>query len=163
MDSTNQFHDEHIEDFAPAKKLPDMLNVLTILTFIGCVLGLISAVYGFFATCSQVEKLNEMDISGGNAMAEFMTAAAESAQKQCEQRVPLLVINIIGIVLCLAGALQMRKLKKIGFFVYSAGELLAPIAITLIIGGTFGFMSVVGLLIPVLFVILYATQLKHLK
>ena len=44
MTDFNQFHDS-VVDIQQPKKLPDMLNVLTILTFIGCAIGIISAIY----------------------------------------------------------------------------------------------------------------------
>ncbi len=162
MDTVQQFHDDKVDDFSP-KGLPGMLNVLTILTFIGCTVFFFSSFYSFFTTCKQVETLQQLANSDDNPVAGFIATAAESAQRQCEQRVPLLAINLIGIGLCLAGALQMRKLKKSGFYIYSIGEIIAPIASAIIIGGSFGIMTALGFLFPALFVILYATQLKHLN
>jgi hypothetical protein len=60
----------------------------------------------------------------------------------------------------------MRRLKKLGFYVYCIGEIVLPLLTMAIFTGTsvfsgLGFMF--GILFYVLFVILYATQLKYMK
>jgi type II secretory pathway component PulF len=79
--------------------------------------------------------------------------------------VPLIAISVVGIALCFVGALWMRKRKKDGFWIYTGGELL-PVIGSFIVMGTAQFTGVVSVLlavgIPVLFVILYANQRKHL-
>jgi hypothetical protein len=61
----------------------------------------------------------------------------------------------------------MRKLKKEGFYIYTVGELIPVIAGALLLGFSTQFNGVmsyiIGLGIPVLFIILYANNLKHLK
>ena len=72
---------------------------------------------------------------------------------------------MVGIILCFIGALWMRKFKKDGYWMYVAGEL-TPIIGSLLLLGTAQFTGVVSVLlgvgIPVLFVILYTTQRKYL-
>ena len=81
-------------------------------------------------------------------------------------RVPILLIALIGYFLCFYGALQMRKLKKMGFSLYVLGDIV-PFATYIFIGtdtltGSLAAF-VVGVGILVVFIILYATQLKALK
>lgn len=163
MTDFNQFHDSFNPQQAPAKKMPDMLNVLTILTFIGCVLALLGSVYNYFMVCKSVEMMNNMGNMSDNPMGGMMSAAMESVQKQCEMKLPLLLVGLVSTALCLIGALQMRKLKKTGFFIYTLGEVVAPIAQIILIGGSFGGLVILGMIVPVVFIILYATQLKHLS
>lgn len=148
------------------KSLPAMLNVLTILTFIGCGLGLLSSGWSFISSTSdQMEKLQEqrekMSEQTGFAK-KFFDDSFDMAQVGFDHKNLLLAVGLIGLVLCLVGAIQMRKLKRSGFFMYTIGEL-APV---FVLGGLLTSITNINFLFSVffsfLFVILYATQLKHL-
>lgn len=149
-------------------KLPSGLNVLTILTFIGCsVFGLLTLlmpmIYKFV--------LNMMDkaASSGKEFSAKELADMEKSKAAIElatqNMVPIMIIGMIGIILCFIGALWMRKLKKDGYWMYVAGEL-APIIGSVLIMGTAQFTSIwsviFGVGVPLLFVILYTTQRKYL-
>lgn len=148
------------------KTLPGMLNVLTILTFIGCGLGFISAGWSFFSSTSdQIEKMQEQREQMGDQggfLKKFFDDSFDMAQVGFEHKNLLLAINLVCLVLCLVGAIQMRKLKKPGFFLYTIGEL-APV---FVLGGLLTSVSNINFLFSAffafLFVVLYATQLKHL-
>lgn len=149
-------------------KLPSGINILTILTFIGCGIGLLFVLFTpvlnkFFlgmmekAKSSGAELTTKQltDIEKGQAVIELTQA----------NMIPLMVIGLLGIALCLVGALWMRKLKKDGFWIYVGGELL-PVIGSFIILGTAQFTGVTSILmgigLPLLFVILYAMQRKYL-
>jgi hypothetical protein len=149
-------------------KLPSGINILTILTFIGCGIGLLFVLLTpvlnkFFlgmmekAKSSGAELTTKQltDIEKGQAVIELTQA----------NMLPLMVIGLLGITLCLIGALWMRKLKKDGFWIYVGGELL-PVIGSFIILGTAQFTGVTSILmgigLPLLFVILYAMQRKYL-
>lgn len=151
------------------KELPGMLNVLTILTLIGCGLGFISSCYSYFTNNdpdAQIQKLNEAKEKVGDSGfgAKMIDSSIDMVQKSYENRYLLLISGLIFTILCLIGALQMRKRKKTGYYYYLVGEL-APIVL---MAGLFGasFFGAIALLfaalISVIFVILYSTQLKHL-
>jgi hypothetical protein len=148
------------------KSLPTMLNVLTILTFIGCGLGFLSSGYSFISSNSgQIEKMQEQREQMGEQtgfMKTFFDDSFDMAQVAFEHKTLLLVVGLGGIVLCLIGAIQMRKLKRSGFFMYIIGEL-APV---FVIGGLLTSITNINFLFSAffafLFVVLYATQLKHL-
>jgi hypothetical protein len=161
MTDVNQFHDSFSDAPPPAKKLPDMLNVLTILTFIGCAIGLLGSIYNYFTVCQSLEKMSQL--GEDNPMAGMMSSMADFMQKQCDMKLPVLIIGLVSTVLCFIGAMQMRKLKRTGFFIYLVGEVAGPVAMLLMVGGGGGIMATIGFIIPVVFIILYATQLKHLK
>lgn len=164
MTDFNQFHDSfNPESQTPTKKLPDMLNILTILTFVGCGLGLLSSVYNYFAVCKSVEMMAKLSEDGDNPMASMMSSMSEAVIKQCELKLPILIIMLVSLALCFFGALQMRKLKRMGFFLYLLGQIAAPVALMLMGAAGGGIFVVIGYAFPVIFLILYATQLKHLK
>lgn len=151
------------------KKLPDMLNVLTILTFVGCGIGLIFSLYGFSNAQKSYDDIVKLQGNIENApdIVKKMTGPhmVELAQKSLENRVPILLLALVGYGLCLYGAIQMRKLKKEGFTVYALGEVLPIIGgfIFAGLGMAGGFTLFMSLAFTALFLILYGTQLKHLS
>lgn len=154
------------------KTLPSGLNVLTILSFIGCALQLLGALWGYYSaktTYEQKDKVLEQ-MSSGNMpgwMKSMMGDASrfeETVTKSYENRLPILIISLVAVALCFYGLLQMRKLKKQGYMFYVIGELLPFVSIILFIGayalasgGTIFFAC-----IALLFIILYTTYRKYL-
>jgi hypothetical protein len=156
----------------PRKKIeiPGTLNVLTILTFIGSGLGLISNIWSFIMAKNSYDKMLEMEASGDvEKMPGFMKKfvgpeALEMTRIAYENKLPILIVSLIGIGLCVYGAIEMRKLKKQGFYVYLMGQILPMIGAVIFMGAAvFSGLGAFGLIFPVLFIILYATQLKYLK
>ena len=154
-------------DFTTAK-LPSSLNVLTILTFIGCALGLI-----FTLGTSAINKwlLGFMDkaTNSGQEISSKDLAEIEKGRHAIElvqaNLVPIMIVGVISVILCFTGALWMRKLKKDGFWIYLVGEVLPVISGFILIGTAqyTGVMSYVfGIGLPALFIILYAMQRKYL-
>jgi len=60
----------------------------------------------------------------------------------------------------LFGALQMWKLKKMGFFIYTGANLVMAILPIVWLGLAFGAM---GFGVPVVFIVLYGLNLKHMS
>lgn len=161
----NSYQTNDVLDQHRPKELPGMLNTLTILTFIGCGLGYIGSVLGYVFTNNASDKVDKM-VQAGTSQAQIDTFL-----KTAENRNLLLISGLIFTTLCLIGALQMRKWKKSGYYLYVIGEI-APLVLsfgllgTLSGGGSGPFAAigmVIGLAIPIVFVILYSTQLKHLS
>jgi hypothetical protein len=168
MESPNQTND--VFNQQRPKTLPGMLNVLTILTFIGCGLGYINTCWGFITSLNpekQIERIREaQEKMGDNGFFSNMMRGSENMiQKSYDYRYIILATGLLAVTLCLIGALQMRKLKKSGYYMYIVGEL-APIVV---MAGLFGssFVGAISLLfkaiVAVTFVILYSTQLKYLS
>jgi hypothetical protein len=153
------------------KQLPGMLNVLTILTFIGCGFAYLAALYGFFAGSDpdkQIAEIREQQEKMGDSdgfASKMMEGSVEMIQKSYDHRYILLISGLLFTTLCLIGAMHMRKLKKTGYYYYLIGEL-APIVLS---AGLFGasFLSGMTILfsavVAIVFVILYSTQLKYLQ
>ena len=154
------------EDGKP--KLPSSLNVLTILTFIGCGISLLLMLLMPVINKFFLEMMNKARSSGQELSAkqlEDMEKGKAIMELSQANIVPLMIIGFIGILLCVVGAIWMRKRKKDGFWIYTGGELLPVIGNFIILGTAqfTGAMSIVfGVGIPVLFVILYAMQRKYL-
>ncbi|MEP6749392.1 MAG: hypothetical protein ABJB86_16775 [Bacteroidota bacterium] len=161
-------------DFLPSAgekpKLPTGINVLTILTFIGCGLAIIGSLYNFANAKAGLDKMEAAINSPGYdqmpAIAKkFMNPEAlEVARKTYENRVPINIINLIAIGLCLYGAVQMRQLKKQGYMMYIIGEILpfVPSVIFIGIGALTGFGGIIAIAFTLLFVLLYTGQRKYL-
>jgi len=170
MTDLNQIQDTLNIENKDMKMLPSGLNTLTILTYIGCGLGLLGSVYQFFSAKSGLDKMeqaiNSGDVEKMPAFAKsfFSEHALEMAHKQYDNRYAMMIITLISLALCFYGAMQMRKLSKQGFQFYALGEILPIIGTAIFIGmGAFSGMGLLGIGIPVLFLVLYAMQLKHLK
>ena len=156
-------YDENIKS-----KLPTGLNVLTILTFIGCsVFGLLTlalpAIYKFFL--AMMEKATSSGKDFSTKELEEMEKAKAAIELAQQNMIPLMIIGLAGIILCFVGALWMRKYKKDGYWMYVAGEI-APVIGSFLLLGTAQFTGVfsviIGVVLPVLFVVLYTLQRKHL-
>ena len=129
-------------------KLPSGLNVLTILTFIGCsIFGLLT----LFSPMLNKFLLGIMDKAGSSGQ-ELTAKQIEEMQKgraalelANQNMIPLMAIGLVGIALCFIGALWMRKFKKDGYWMYVAGELAPVLGSFLIMGAAqfSGVMSVV--------------------
>ncbi|ULQ58209.1 hypothetical protein KJS94_08370 [Flavihumibacter rivuli] len=160
MSTPNPFAEEK-------EQLPSTLNVLTILTLIWSGIELILSVWGFASGKKNLEQLEELEASGKlDDMPEFMKRfsgpeAMENARLAFENRIPILVIALVAVGLCIFGALEMRKRKKNGYYFWLIGELLPFVSGFLFLkpSSLLGF----GLVFPFLFIILYTTQLKHLR
>jgi hypothetical protein len=148
-------------------KLPTGLNVLTILTFIGCAYELYSNVSNYIKgrkAIEEMEKAQEQLATApswvkkmmGPDMMEFIT-------KSFENRIPLLIVGLIGTALCIFGALEMRKQKMQGYYMWLLGEVLPWVGVILFTGTIlFKTFIVWFLILPIVFIILYTLQRKHL-
>jgi hypothetical protein len=163
----NQHFNESIKP-----KLPSGLNVLTILTFIGCALQLLGSLWGFFNAKKNYEGLDKLteQMSSENmpGWVKSMMGDPENMIKTItrsyENRIPIVLLSLAATALCFYGALQMRKLKKQGFPLYTIGELLPFLTQFLFIGAfaLTGFAMYFGTAIALLFILLYFFQRKHL-
>jgi len=159
---------ENLDWKGEKKKLPETLNVVSIISLVGCGLGAIFSILGFVGAQSNYDKL--LEIQGNENASDFVKKfagpnAVEMARKSLENRLPILLLSLVACAICLYGVLQMRALKKVGFSIYLIGELL-PIPVTFIFLGMAalsGFTLGALLIIPIVFISLYASQVKHLK
>jgi hypothetical protein len=153
------------------KKIPGSLNTLTILTFIGSGILLFLTILNIFTAEKGLEQLEKMQ---GSEQLEKMPKffqnfyspeALEIARKSYENRIPLIILSLVGLGLCVGGAIQMRALKKEGYYFWILGNILPLVGTAIFIGmaALTGGPSIFMLCITLLFFILYTRQLKHLR
>lgn len=153
-------------------KLSSTLNVLTILTFIGCAIQLVGALWQFSVAQKNYDErdtvISKMNSPEMPAFARSMMGSPKDYEmmvtKSMENKIPLLIIGLLSAGLCFFGALQMRKLNKQGYLLYVIGELLPFISMIFFIG-TFAMKGTgfyVGVAITLLFILLYTSQRKKL-
>ncbi len=151
------------------ERLPEVLNVLTILTYIGCVLGLIFTLWGYLDAKTyydnEVERQAAISLSPAWAKKLVGDETVEIARRTYENRLYIFLFGLAGIFLCFWGAQLMRKLQKRGFTIWLIGELF-PTASILIFVGAIAYerlASLLSLLFPIAFIIVYSRQRKYLK
>ncbi|RYF88467.1 MAG: hypothetical protein EOO03_08355, partial [Chitinophagaceae bacterium] len=118
---TNDHHQQDALNASDFNKpaLPTGLNVLTILTFIGSGIQLLGVLFGFLnARKSYEEKdkaLAQMNSAEVPGFFKSMMPNPENFEamvtKSFENRFPILILGLVATVLCIYGAMQMRKLK----------------------------------------------------
>jgi hypothetical protein len=145
---------------------------LTILTFIGCALQLLSSIWSYITAEETYRNKDKMieQMNSGEMPDAVKNMMGDPAQFDAlitagyENRLPILLLGIVSLVLCFWGALQMRKLKKQGYLIYVIGELMPFLTMALFLGTAsfsgLGFYITAG--IAILFILLYTSQRKHL-
>ena len=96
---------------------------------------------------------------------EDMDKGRQAIELAQANMIPSIIVGVLGAVLCIVAAVMMRKLKKDGYWIYIAGELL-PLITAFILMGTRQFTGITSIIfavgIPVLFIVLYTLQKKNL-
>lgn len=154
------------------EKLPSGLNVLTILTFIGCAIGFIGSIWGIYSAKTNFDNkeqvLKQMNDPNMPGFAKKMMGSPEQyldlITKSYENRWPIFILSLIAVSLCLYGAVQMRQRKKQGFLIYAIGEVMPLFVTGMFLGmstltGAGGIFSVA---LVVVFLTLYYVNRKHL-
>jgi len=148
------------------------LKTLTILTFIGSGIGALGSIWQFINADKGVEALEKVvnDPDTFNKLPDFAKKfyspeAIEAARVAASNKFPLFLVAIIGIALCVFGAIQMRKLKQQGYYLWLIGEIFPVIGSFIFLGKASmagGVMVYVIYGILLLFIILYTLQRKYL-
>ena len=164
------------EELLFVPKRPPFLQVLCILSFVGCGIMILAGLFGLKNLFhSQEEILNDQNLQMMKQMSEdSYNAVAESLQYKNINA----ICGLLFPLLSLMGVLLMWNLKKTGFYIYVVAELL-PYILSIALGGVKsieamgGMMPhlesliyvIVGIMIAfdIAFVIMYAVNLKHMK
>jgi len=128
------------EETTQAGNRPGFLTALCILTFIGSGLGALFMLLATVGMGTLLASIPGMDALMGGGTAYFAVGTIIAAAS-------------------LFGAIQMWKLKKMGFFIY-AGANVVGIILPLVFGLSF---SAMGAFFPVLFIVLYYLNVKHMN
>jgi VIT1/CCC1 family predicted Fe2+/Mn2+ transporter len=156
------------------------LTVLCILTFVGSGFGLLSSVPALTGAAKATEfsksqtntKTREAQrqelIKKNDKGSKFALKMMDSAEQYIDKNklIAKASIDILSFLVCLAGAFLMWRLKTLGYYVYTGGIVIWIVS-SIAVYGTGSFIAViesgVKFFIGLLFVILYAFNLKDLK
>jgi hypothetical protein len=155
------------------KKRPTFITVLCILSFVGCAIGLFSGIKNYMDAKTLLSSANltkeANSIAGATGADAKTTEAAVNATVQLLGIDPVKISNgylIIGIlnVIIFVGALMMWMLRKMGFYIYTVGQLAGLGVMFGYIGGLAGgVMGIVTAIFAIAFIVMYAVNLKHMK
>ncbi len=152
-------------------KLPSGLNVLTILTFVGSGFIILRSIWDYIKSSDNVIELEKLQASPDYAKIpewgkRFVGPEMLNLLHETDiNKLPILIINILGCLLCIYGAIEMRKQKINGFYVYIIGQSLPFLGLFMFIGGLFfvlGWLAYFTIGLPLFFTLLYLTQAKFL-
>ena len=135
---------------AEAAKRPVFLSVLCILSFIAAGLGIL----GYITLITVMGAVTAGASALQNAGANFTQTAGPSVGMTWAYIIVGFVTTLIG----LFGVIKMWKLQKIGFFLYVGATV-----VSVIMGFIFSGFGVMGVIFPIVFIVLYGLNLKHLK
>lgn len=166
--------------FAGENKRPSGLNTLAILSFIMC---------GIWILVNLFSLISGLTTSPEESLAKLERVDPQMAEKMKDLYTPEMMNNNLigaagGLILTfvsLYGVMMMYKLKKTGFYIYTAGELLTYV-LSFAVGGTkamtasfsaFGMgdsitstiyiITGIMILLDLLFIFLYSRHLKSMS
>lgn len=135
---------------AGAGKRPVFLTVLCILSFIAAGFGIITFVGLITAMGAATAVVGSME--GLEGVSEAAAAGPSAAMTWA-----YLAVGLITIVVSLIGVIKMWKLKKQGFMLYVGANV-----VSMIMGSIYSF-SIGALIIPIVFIVLYYLNVKHMS
>lgn len=136
-----------------AAKRPVFLTVLCILSFVAAglaILGYITVITVMGAVTAGASALEGMAEGSGATMTYTGPSAALTWA--------YIIVGFVTVLASLYGVIQMWKLKKIGYFIYVGASV-----ISIVMGIIYSGFGVMAVIFPILFIVLYGLNLKHLK
>ncbi|MES2284224.1 MAG: hypothetical protein V4547_00965 [Bacteroidota bacterium] len=156
------------EAVLPAKR-PKFLTVLCILSFVGIGISLVSGIISYFSYSALANAgglLNSIGagVKDGEKIGESMNALASAMGMDYGKWALVALIQAILNIPILVGVLMMWKQKKVGFYIYTPFEIIQPIMpIIFGLGLVGGLSAILSLIFAIVFVVLYALNLKHMS
>jgi len=137
-------------------KRPVFLTVLCILSFIAAGLAIIGyiTVIGLMGAATAVLSTAE---GASSEMGEAMSSVVSSGPS-AGMTWAYLIVGFITVIVSLFGVIKMWKLQKIGFMLYVGATV-----VSMIMGIIYSGFGIMGVIFPILFIVLYGLNLKHLK
>lgn len=141
---------------------PHRTPILWILGIITMVDSLFSAIAYLCWAIAPNSMLKSMDI-----IKEMNLFSAEQADQILSLYTSIsswqyLLLTVVEIMLFTGAFLMLVKLNKVGFHVYTIGKILEFCVLNFAIGGL-AAMNVNGIIMSVLWVLMYATQLRYIQ
>jgi hypothetical protein len=161
---------------APATR-PTLLTIICILSFLFGIWGVWGGVQSAFTdkpqrdletTKAELEKTlasPEVQGPGAEMVAKMGEQAIAMGEKSVENAKPIGYSSIVLSIVSLLGVWWMWNLQKKGFWLYTLATVVGLITPFIFLGG--GMMTLLGVgflaVISIIFVILYAVNLKHMR
>lgn len=153
---------------------PTFLLVICILTFIGSGWSVLSNLFSIFTSgmmdsSLQMEQYSNMmgNIEGSGSssfLTGFLNSSMEVLQATAAHAREIAVMQLVLSVISLLGAIMMFQLRRFGFYLYTAAQILALFVLPYFAG--FSTLVVIGMLwsafISLIFIILYAVNLRYM-
>ena len=110
--------------------------------------------------------LNGMDQGAGSAMlSDILNSTMASLQATFVHAREIAVVSLVLSVISLLGAILMFQLRRLGFYFYTAAQILMLFVLPYFAG--FNFMVLAGMLFSaifaVIFIVMYALNLKYMR
>ena len=120
----NQFDNTLVNEMEGKGKRPQFLTVLCILSFICCGLMLVMTLWGLVMNTPErmaenIEKMREISPSTAQQMEVQIAEQQNSSMAKIQP-----YLTIILVLVSFLGVFQMFNLKKTGFYIYIAAELI---------------------------------------
>lgn len=157
---------------SPPAKRPVLLTVICILSFIGGAWSIFSGIKTInqdpaveLAKLSAQMEEARAQMDGSNPLAlKLIDASWEAGRKMIEKGKPLGTSGIVLAVISLYGVWRMWNLFKQGFWIYVLAAIGGVVAYLAILGPGGAVWAQVGVsaLVSLVFIILYAVNLKHM-
>ena len=155
-------------------KRPQFLTILCVLSFICVGLMIIMTLFGILMNtpekrAEQIEQMRQISPAQADKMEQMYDAQENSTMAKIQP-----YLTILFEIISLLGVIQMFNLKRIGFYIYAAVEIL-PYSLILFSGdgmslemgglGKGAAMAIMTVLVlfDLTFVVMYGLNLKHLK
>ncbi len=159
----NNLDNQFVNDLAPLPQKPQFLKVLCILSFIACGLMIICCLAGA-----------AIGLGLGEETRNEMWTMILQTQPQLDSIEPqeffhalgmASILSLIANIVSLVGVILMWRLNKIGFFIYAVAELCVHFFGVKLNGETGGSAAgtVFWVIIDLIFIVLYAVNLKHMN
>ena len=142
---------ENLDLNQEAGKRPTFLTVVCILSFIG--IGI--AVIGYIIALTAMGVVEAGAGALSNAVAE--AGGTVSSAPSTGLVWTYIIVGFITAIMQLMGVIQMWKLKKKGFMLYTIATVIG-----VVLGVVYGGLSL-GVIFPIAFVAMYAANLKAMK
>jgi hypothetical protein len=172
---SQDFLDESYQHQPRPVKRPVFLLVLCILTFVSCGLTFCTTIFSLISVGSQkqsFQQFNRMSQQQQEDLPEIAERMANALEKTADWTIVGNYLSLGNIAFCLVGALLMWRMRKVGFFIYTFGQLLPIITLygvyslyqNVPIMGVFMLItSIFTVLISAAFVVMYGLNLKHMR
>ncbi len=157
---------EQTTTLEPAKR-PTFITVLCILSFVGIAISIIANITNYFsysALAANGDLFGGLKTDTGQDLNNAMNAMASAIGLDYPKMAMSALVQAIFNIPLLIGVLMMWKQRKLGFWIYTIFEVTQAILPLLMGLGLIGGVTAVMMLIfAILFIVLYAVNLKHMK